>query len=54
MPGSLRIEYLLSLTISGLDSARNKMMVRLQKDKRLRERVAEIESALGDKSKSED
>jgi hypothetical protein len=47
-------EQLGPLTISGLDSVRTKIMVGLQYDKRLRQQVAEIESILDDKSKSED
>jgi REP element-mobilizing transposase RayT len=47
-------EQLGPLTISGLDTARSKMMLRLQKDNQLRKRVAEIESILDVKSKAED
>jgi hypothetical protein len=50
-------EQLGPLTISGLDSARTKMMARLRKDKELKSRISQIEKSLGrdaDKSKSED
>ena len=47
-------EQLGPVTISGLDSARSKMRLRLRKDKQLRHRVAEIQAVLDNKSKSED
>lgn len=50
-------EQLGPLTISGLDSARTKMMARLRKDKELKSRISQIESSLGSdeyKSKSQD
>ena len=47
-------EQLGPLTISGLDSARSKMSVRLRKDKQLRNRVTEIQAVLDNNSKAED
>ena len=39
--------------LTGLDSARSKMRIRLRKDKQLRSRIAEIQAVLDNKSKSE-
>ncbi|MCK5803995.1 MAG: hypothetical protein KAI66_14250, partial [Lentisphaeria bacterium] len=50
-------EQLGPLTISGLDSARSKMMLKMEGNKQLQKKVSQAErilEAIGHKSKSED